>query len=316
MILQRTITNSVSTTGVGLHTGEKVTLTLYPANEDQGIIFTRSDQKTPIHIQVSPFMVTETKLCSTIGTDQLKISTVEHIMSALSASGIDNIIIDVNGSEIPIMDGSSIAFMHLIKSAIIKTQKKPKKFVVITELIEVTEGDKLAKFEPHKGFIIDFMIDFPHPAFNDKDSHVSIDFFRDSYIKDISRARTFGFMQEVEYLRTNGLARGGSLDNAIVLDEYKIINEDGLRYSDEFVRHKILDAVGDLYMLGSPIIGKFTAYKSGHELNNKLLRALVENPQSWSLENLDDNDVEMAELAKNYLSIADEFNNERINKIQ
>jgi len=316
MILQRTITNSVSTSGVGLHTGEKVTLVLRPANEDQGIVFTRSDLETPIKIQVSPFIVTETKLCSTIGADKFKISTVEHIMSALSASGIDNIMIDVNGSEVPIMDGSSIAFIHLIKSAIIKEQKKPKKFVVINELIEVTDGEKLAKFEPYQGFIIDFMIDFPHPAFNDEDSHVSIDFFKDSYIKDISRARTFGFMHEVEYLRTNGLARGGSLDNAIVLDEYKIINEDGLRYSDEFVRHKILDAVGDLYMLGSPIIGKFTAYKSGHELNNKLLRALVENPQSWSLENLDDNDIEMAELANNYLSIANEFNNERTNKIQ
>jgi len=316
MILQRTITNSVSTTGVGLHTGEKVTLKLHPANEDQGIVFTRSDQETPVKIQVSPFMVTETKLCSTIGNDRFKISTVEHIMSALSASGIDNIIIDVNGSEIPIMDGSSISFIHLLKSAIIKEQKKPKKFVVINELIEVKDGDKLAKFEPHKGFIIDFMIDFPHPAFNVKDNHVSVDFFIDSYIKDISRARTFGFMQEVEYLRTNGLARGGSLDNAIVLDEYKIINEDGLRYSDEFVRHKILDAVGDLYMLGSPIIGKFTAYKSGHELNNKLLRALVANPQSWSLENLDANDIEMAELAKNYLTIANEFNNSRHEKLQ
>ena len=235
-------------------------------------------------------------------------------MSALSASGIDNIIIDVNGSEIPIMDGSSIAFIHLIKSAIIKEQKKPKKFVVINQLIEVADGDKLAKFEPYKGFIIDFMIDFPHPAFNDGDSHVSIDFFKDSYINDISRARTFGFMQEVEYLRTNGLARGGSLDNAIVLDEYRILNEDGLRYSDEFVRHKILDAVGDLYMLGSPIIGKFTAYKSGHELNNKLLRALVENPQSWSLENLDINDIEMTELAKDYLSMANEFNNDKAEK--
>ena len=316
MILQRTITNSVSTTGVGLHTGEKVTLKLHPADEDQGIIFTRSDQETPIQIQASPFIITETKLCTTIGTEQFKISTVEHIMSALSASGIDNIIIDVNGSEIPIMDGSSIAFIHLIKSAIIKEQKKPKKFVVINQLIEVADGDKLAKFEPYKGFIIDFMIDFPHPAFNDGDSHVSIDFFKDSYINDISRARTFGFMQEVEYLRTNGLARGGSLDNAIVLDEYRILNEDGLRYSDEFVRHKILDAVGDLYMLGSPIIGKFTAYKSGHELNNKLLRALVENPQSWSLENLDINDIEMTELAKDYLLMANEFNNDKAEKLQ
>ena len=305
MILQRTIKNSVSTTGVGLHTGEKVTLTLSPAKEDHGIVFRRTDLDPLIQIQVSPLIVTETKLCSTIGADQFKISTVEHIMSALCASGIDNILIDVNGSEVPIMDGSSIAFIHLIKSAIILEQLKPKKFVVINEVIEVTDGDKLARFEPHQGFMIDFMIDFPHPAFNDEDSHVSIDFFKESYIKDISRARTFGFMQEVEYLRTNGLARGGSLDNAIVLDEYKVLNEDGLRYSDEFVRHKILDAVGDLYMLGNPIIGKFTAYKSGHDLNNKLLRALIKNTQSWSLESLDIND--MAGLAKNYLLMTDEF---------
>lgn len=307
MILQRTIKNSVSTTGVGLHTGEKVTLTLSPAKEDHGIVFRRTDLDPLIQIQVSPLIVTETKLCSTIGADQFKISTVEHIMSALCASGIDNILIDVNGSEVPIMDGSSIAFIHLIKSAIILEQLKPKKFVVINEVIEVTDGDKLARFEPHQGFMIDFMIDFPHPAFNDEDSHVSIDFFKESYIKDISRARTFGFMQEVEYLRTNGLARGGSLDNAIVLDEFKVLNEDGLRYSDEFVRHKILDAVGDLYMLGNPIIGKFTAYKSGHDLNNKLLRALIKNTQSWSLESLDINDIEMAGLAKNYLLMTDEF---------
>lgn len=316
MIRQRTITNSVSTTGVGLHTGEKVTITLFPAKEDHGIVFRRSDLKTPTQIQVSPLMVIETKLCSTIGTDTFKISTVEHIMSALSASGIDNILIDVNGSEIPIMDGSSIAFIHLIKSAMVVEQLKPKKFVVINEVIEVTDGDKLAKFEPYHGFIIDFMIDFPHPAFKEEDSHVVIDFFKDSYIKDISRARTFGFMQEVEYLRTNGLARGGSLDNAIVLDEFKILNEDGLRYSDEFVRHKILDAVGDLYILGNPIIGKFTAYKSGHDLNNKLLRSLLENKQSWSLENLDSNDLEMAELVKNYSLMTDEFKNNKREKLQ
>ena len=307
MVLQRTIKNIVSSVGVGLHSGQKVALTLNPAPEGHGVVFERLDIKNNARIKVNALAVKETKLCSTIGNENFSIATVEHLMSALSATGIDNILIQLDGKEIPIMDGSSIPFIHLIKSAIIVEQKKAKEFVVIKDVVEIIDGDKYARFEPYDGFVVDFTIDFPHPAFKEEESQVSIDFFKDSYIEEISRARTFGFMQEVEYLRTNGLARGGSLDNAIVLDEFKVLNEDGLRYSDEFVRHKILDAVGDLYMLGNPIIGKFTAYKSGHDLNNKLLRALIKNTQSWSLESLDINDIEMAGLAKNYLLMTDEF---------
>ena len=228
-------------------------------------------------------------------------------MSALCASGIDNITIEVSGSEIPIMDGSAITFIHLIKSAGIVDQQAPKEFIRIKKTIEARQEDKFAIFEPHRGFVIDFTIDFPHPVFKTEDSHVSIDFFQDSYIQDISRARTFGFMQEVEALRSNGLARGGSLDNAIVVDEYKIINKDGLRYKDEFVRHKILDAMGDLFMLGKPLLGKFTAFKSGHELNNKLIRKLAENPDTWEVVTLDLENDDTAHLAKQYLDSKSEY---------
>ena len=308
MIKQQTIQNSVVTVGVGLHTGQKVKLTLKPAPQNHGIVFCRTDLSTPMKIQVSPNIVQDTKLCSAIGTAEFKIATVEHLMSALSALGIDNILIEVNGAELPIMDGSSISFIYLIKSAGIEEQIAPKQFVFIKEAIVVTDGDKVAKFEPYPGFMIDFTIDFPHPAIKDEDSHVQIDFFKDSYIQEISRARTFGFMHEVEFLRANGLARGGSLDNAIVLDERKIINEDGLRFSGEFVRHKVLDAIGDLYLLGKPIIGKFTAYKSGHELNNRLLRQIVEEKNKWEIKTLDTNDVATANLAEEYSKMNTELN--------
>jgi UDP-3-O-[3-hydroxymyristoyl] N-acetylglucosamine deacetylase len=224
MILQRTIQNEVSTVGVGLHTGEKVKITLCPAPEGHGVVFQRDDIKDQPKITVNPQAVTETKLCSTLGTKDFSITTVEHLMSALSATGVDNILVKLDGSEIPIMDGSAISFIHLIKSAVIIEQTRDKEFVVINDVIEIVDGDKFARFEPYKGFLVDFTIDFPHPAFKSNDSQVSIDFFKDSYIDEISRARTFGFMQEVEYLRSNGLARGGSLENAIVLDEYKILN--------------------------------------------------------------------------------------------
>tara|TARA_B110000037_G_scaffold135491_1_gene153537 strand:+ start:2932 stop:3879 length:948 start_codon:yes stop_codon:yes gene_type:complete len=315
MIFQRTIKNEVRATGVGLHSGEKVNLTLKPAKEDHGIVFKRVDQKNNTQIRVEPNAVIETRLCSTIGNKEFKIATVEHLMSALSASGIDNIIIELSGSEIPIMDGSSISFIHLIKSAAILDQSQPKEFVEIIDYVEVREDDKFARFEPHKGFLIDFTIDFPHPAFKEDDSHVTMDFFKSSYIEDISRARTFGFMQEVEYLRSNGLARGGSLDNAIVLDEYKIINKDGLRYKDEFVRHKILDALGDLYMLGKPILGKFVAHKSGHDLNNRLLKKIIENKNSWKITNLDLEKEETSELAKDYMLVKDEFSFQEIDVV-
>ena len=301
MIFQRSIKNEVSTVGVGLHSGEKVRIVLKPAKANSGIIFKRIDIKVPIEIKIEPKAVKETRLSSTIGKGKFKISTVEHLMSALSASGIDNILIEVGGSEIPIMDGSSIAFVYLINSALVYEQSEFKKFAVIKDIIKVEEGEKFAKFEPYNGFLVDFTIDFPHPAFKKENSRVEIDFFKDSYVNDISRARTFGFMQEVEYLRSNGLARGGSLDNAIVLDEYKILNDEGLRYSDEFVRHKILDAIGDLYMIGMPIIGKFTAYKSGHELNNKLLRLMLEQKNKWTIEHLDLHNEKTAILASDYL---------------
>jgi UDP-3-O-[3-hydroxymyristoyl] N-acetylglucosamine deacetylase len=316
MIFQRSIKNEVSAVGVGLHSGKKVRIVLKPTKENSGIIFKRTDIKIPVEIKVEPQAVKETRLSSTIGKDKFKISTVEHLMSALSASGIDNILIEVDGSEIPIMDGSSIPFIYLINSAMIYEQSKLKKFAVIKDLIKVENGEKFAKFEPYNGFLVDFTIDFPHPAFKEENSRVEIDFFKDSYVNHISRARTFGFMQEVEYLRSNGLARGGSLDNAIVLDEYKILNDEGLRYSDEFVRHKILDAIGDLYMIGMPIIGKFTAYKSGHELNNKLLRLMLKQKSKWAIEHLDLENEKTASLASDYAKDKNDLGNKHLETFQ
>jgi len=316
MIFQRSIKNKVSAIGVGLHSGKKVRIILKPAIENSGIIFKRTDTKVPIEIKVEPKAVKETQLSTTIGKGKFKISTVEHLMSALCASGVDNILIEVDGSEIPIMDGSSISFVYLIKSAIVCEQLEFKKFAVIKDVIEVKDGEKFAKFEPYKGFLVDFTIDFPHPAFKKENSRVEIDFFKDSYVNNISRARTFGFMQEVEHLRSNGLARGGSLDNAIVLDEYKILNDEGLRYTDEFVRHKVLDALGDLYMIGMPIIGKFVAYKSGHELNNKLLRLMLEQKSKWEVGYLDTENEKTASLASDYAKDKNDFDAKHLEKLQ
>ena len=312
MIKQRTIQKSVQTSGVGLHNGEKVTMTLKPAEADQGIVFRRVDQKKSNEIKVSPDAVKDTKMCSAIGQDTSRVATVEHLMSALSATGVDNIIIELNGPEVPIMDGSSIPFIYLLQTAKLKELDAAKKFVLINDVIEVKDKDKWARFEPYDGFKIDFTIDFPHPVFDTSTNKVALDFYDESYITEISRARTFGFMQEVEYLRSNGLARGGSLDNAIVLDEYKIINKDGLRYNDEFVRHKILDAVGDLYMLGYSIIGNFKAYKSGHELNNKLLLALLANKKCWRLTTLDSQDPKTSNLATRYTNSKNGILNQEI----
>jgi len=279
---------------------------------DKGIVFRRVDQKKIYEVKVSPEAVKDTKMCSAIGQDTSRVATVEHLMSALSATGIDNIIIELNGSEVPIMDGSSIPFIYLLQTAKIKEQDAAKKFVLINDVIEVKDKDKWARFEPYDGFKVDFTIDFPHPVFDASTNKVALDFYDESYITEISRARTFGFMQEVEYLRSNGLARGGSLDNAIVLDEYKIINKDGLRYNDEFVRHKILDAVGDLYMLGYSIIGNFKAYKSGHELNNKLLLALLANKKCWRLTTLDSQDPKTSNLATRYTNSKNGILNQEI----
>ncbi len=281
MLKQRTLKKAISATGVGLHHGEKVTLTLRPAAVNTGIIFKRVDLPQPNEILASPSAVQDTRMCSALEAHGARVATVEHIMSALAGLGIDNIYIEVNASEIPILDGSSGPFIFLLQEAGIAEQAAAKKFIRIKKVVEVIDGDKWVRFDPYHGFKVDFTIQFNHPVFEDSGSHVKIDFAADSYIKEISRARTFGFMHEVEYLRSNGLARGGSLDNAIVLDEYRVLNVDGLRYDDEFVKHKILDAIGDLYMLGHPILGAFSAYKSGHALNNQLIRALMQDVTAW-----------------------------------
>lgn len=281
MLKQRTLKKVIHATGVGLHNGEKVTLTLRPALINTGIIFKRVDLPQPNEIKATPQAVRDTRMCSALEQDGARVATVEHLMSALAGLGVDNVLIEVNAPEIPIMDGSSGPFVFLLQEAGLVEQNAAKKFIRILKNVEVTDGDKWVRFEPYHGFKIDFTIDFNHPVFEHSGNHVQIDFAEDSYIKEISRARTFGFMHEVEYLRSNGLARGGSLENAIVLDEYRVLNNDGLRYEDEFAKHKVLDAIGDLYMLGYPILGAFYAHKSGHALNNKLLRALLQNESAW-----------------------------------
>ena len=281
MLKQRTLRKAISATGVGLHNGEKVTLTLRPAAPDTGIVFKRVDLPLPNEIKATPDAVHDTRMCSALEANGARVATVEHIMSALAGLGVDNIYVDIDASEIPIMDGSSGPFVFLLQEAGVVEQPAPKKFIRVKKTIEVIEGDKWVRFEPYHGFKIDFTIAFNHPVFEQSGNNVKIDFAADSYIKEISRARTFGFMHEVEYLRSHGLARGGSLENAIVLDEYRVLNTDGLRYDDEFVKHKVLDAIGDLYMLGHPILGAFYAYKSGHALNNQLLRALLQDDSAW-----------------------------------
>ncbi|KAB2312300.1 UDP-3-O-acyl-N-acetylglucosamine deacetylase [Betaproteobacteria bacterium SCN2] len=283
MIKQRTLKSQVRTTGVGLHSGVKVEMTLRPAAAGTGILFRRVDLDPPVDIPVDPYKVTDTRLCSALTVDKAKVATVEHLMSALAGLGIDNIVIDLTGPEVPILDGSAAPFVFLLQSAGIEELNAPKQFVRIREPIEVKEGDKWVRLSPHDGFRIDFTIDFDHPVFEQSGQVVSVDFDNTSYIREVARARTFGFMHEVEMLRNNNLALGGSLDNAIVMDEYRILNADGLRYDDEFVKHKVLDAIGDFYMIGKPIIGRLEAHKSGHALNNQLLRALMEKQSAWEL---------------------------------
>jgi UDP-3-O-[3-hydroxymyristoyl] N-acetylglucosamine deacetylase len=281
MLKQRTLKNVIRATGVGLHTGEKVFLTLRPAAVDTGIVFRRIDLENPREISAAPDHVGDTRLSSTLELDGVKVATVEHLMSAFAGLGIDNAYVDLTAPEVPIMDGSASPFIFLIQSAGIEEQPKPKKFIRIKKTVEVVEGDKWVRFEPYEGFLLDFAIDFAHPVFEKSRQTARVDFSTTSYIKEVARARTFGFMQDVEYLRSQGLALGGSMDNAVVMDEYRVLNNDGLRYEDEFVRHKVLDAIGDLYLLGHPLIGAFYGYKSGHALNNKLLRHLMVNPEAW-----------------------------------
>jgi len=281
VIKQRTLKNVISATGVGLHTGQKVTLTLRPAAADTGIVFRRVDLPQPVTIKADPFQVTDTRMCSALEADGVKVNTVEHLMSALAGLGIDNVYIDLTASEVPIMDGSASPFVFLVQSAGVEEQNAPKRFIRVKKTIQISDGDKWVKLEPYNGFRVTLSIDFNHPVFEHSGKAVTVDFADTSFIKEISRARTFGFMHEVEYLRNHGLALGGSLDNAIVMDEFRVLNTDGLRYDDEFVKHKALDAIGDLYLLGHPLIGAFTGHKSGHALNNQLLRGLLADQTAW-----------------------------------
>jgi UDP-3-O-[3-hydroxymyristoyl] N-acetylglucosamine deacetylase len=281
VIKQRTLKNLIRATGVGLHTGEKVYLTLRPAAPNTGIVFRRTDLPQPLEIKADPYAVGDTRLSSCLEKGGERVSTVEHLMSALSGLGIDNAYVDLTAPEVPIMDGSAGPFVFLLQSAGIEEQNAPKKFIRIVQAVEARDGDKWVRFEPHNGFKLTLSIAFDHPVFDKTRKSVCVDFSTTSYVKEVSRARTFGFMQDVETMRSQGLALGGSLDNAIVMDEYRVLNTDGLRYADEFVKHKVLDAIGDLYLLGHPLIGAFSGHKSGHALNNQLLRRLLETRHAW-----------------------------------
>jgi UDP-3-O-[3-hydroxymyristoyl] N-acetylglucosamine deacetylase len=281
MLKQRTIKSITRATGVGLHSGVKVTIVLRPAAPDTGIVFRRVDLEPPVELKADPYGVGDTRMASCLERDGAKLGTVEHLMSALAGLGIDNLYVDVDAAELPIMDGSAGPFVFLLQSAGIEEQNAAKKFIRIRKPVEVKEGDKWARLEPYDGFRLSFSILFNHPAVDQSGTRVAMDFADDSYIRDIARARTFGFTQDVEALRSQGLALGGSLDNAIVMDEYRVLNAEGLRLPDEFVRHKVLDAVGDLYLAGHPILGAFFAHKSGHALNNTLLRALLSDASAW-----------------------------------
>ena len=283
MIKQRTLKNVIRATGVGLHSGNTVYLTLRPAAPNTGIIFRRVDLDPVVEIEAKAVNVGETALSTTLVQYGQRVSTVEHLLSAFAGLGIDNAYIELNGSEVPIMDGSAGPFVFLVQSAGIEEQNAAKQFIRIKKTIILEDGDKWAKFEPFEGFKVSFSIDFEHPAFKGRPQHVDVDFSSTSFVREVSRARTFGFMKDIEKLRENNLALGGSIDNAIVVDDYRVMNEDGLRYEDEFVRHKVLDAIGDLYLLGHSLIGSFSAYKSGHEVNNKLLRKLLADEDSWEL---------------------------------
>lgn len=288
MVKQRSLKTSVSVTGVGLHSGEKVMLSLHPAPVNSGIVFRRVDIKPVCDIQARAHLVHDTRLSTCMEYSGVRIATIEHLMSALAGLGIDNVIVELDRAEVPIMDGSAGTFIFLLQSAGIVEQSAAKKFVRIKKTVEVKQADKWVRFDPYNGYKLTFTINFAHPVFASSKQHVTVDLTEHSYIRDISRARTFGFMQDVENMRAQGLALGGSLDNAIVMDEYRVINADGLRFEDEFVKHKVLDAIGDLYLLGYPVIGAFSGFKSGHALNNALLRELLADEQAWEFVTFED----------------------------
>jgi UDP-3-O-[3-hydroxymyristoyl] N-acetylglucosamine deacetylase len=291
LIKQRTLKNSIRATGVGLHTGDKVYVMLRPAPVDTGVVFRRMDLDPPVEIKASPDNVGDTRLSTTLVDGAVRVSTVEHLLSAIAGLGIDNVYVDVSAPEVPIMDGSAGPFVFLIQSAGIVEQEAAKKFIRIKRSVEVREDDKWARFDPFDGFKVGFSIDFQHPIFNNGVQTAELDFSTTSFVKEVSRARTFGFMRDIEMLRERRLALGGSLDNAIVLDDFRILNEDGLRYEDEFVKHKILDAIGDLYLLGHSLIGAFTGFKSGHDLNNRLIRSLIAQEDAWECITFEDEGV-------------------------
>ncbi|MEG3192742.1 UDP-3-O-acyl-N-acetylglucosamine deacetylase [Lysobacter sp. D1-1-M9] len=281
MLRQRTLKNVIRATGVGLHSGEKVFLTLRPAPVDAGIVFRRVDLDPVVELPARAELVTETVLCTGLSCGAGKVQTVEHLLSAMAGLGIDNAYVELSAPEVPIMDGSAGPFVFLLQSAGIAEQEAPKRFIRIIHPVEVRDGDKVARFEPHDGFRIGFTVEFDHPAIPSSQSRAEVEFSTASYVREVSRARTFGFMRDLEYMRERNLGLGGSMDNAIVLDEFRVLNDDGLRYADEFVRHKILDAVGDLYLAGHPIIGAYEGFKSGHALNNALVRALLAERSAW-----------------------------------
>jgi UDP-3-O-[3-hydroxymyristoyl] N-acetylglucosamine deacetylase len=287
MLKQQTITEPIKTVGIGLHSGNRSNLFLKPAPINSGITFVRIDQEPQTQIPAKAEYVSDTRLASVLQIGDSRISTVEHLLSACAGLGVDNLLVEIDGEEIPIMDGSAASFLFLIQSAGLSTQNAPRQFIKIKKVIEVSDGNKLARLEPHFGFKLDFTIDFNHPALDKTGQRCVIDFDETTYVKEIGRARTFGFAHEVEALREIGLARGGSLDNAIVLDEHRILNNEELRYEDEFVRHKILDAIGDLYLAGHAIIGAYVAEKSGHALNNLLLRKLFADPEAYEIVSFD-----------------------------
>ena len=299
MLKQRTIAAPVKTVGIGLHTGRKVTLTLVPAPIDTGIIFRRVDLPDAPGIKADAQLVTDTRLATVLQSGDTRVSTVEHLLSGCAGLGIDNLIVELDCEEVPIMDGSAASFLFLIESAGLQEQDAPRQFIVIKKPVEIKEAGKLARLEPFDGFKLDFTIDFKHPAVDKTGQRHVIDFADSTYAREIGRARTFGFAHEVEALREMGLARGGSLDNAIVLDEHRILNNEELRYDDEFVRHKILDAIGDLYLAGHPIVGAYIAEKSGHALNNALLRALFADPTSYEIKSFDEANAPKAYQLKN-----------------
>ena len=287
MLQQRTIKTLTRAVGVGLHSGQRVELTLRPAQPDTGIVFRRVDLPEPVDIPVNALAITDTRMASTIGSGGAKVHTVEHLMSACAGLGLDNLYVDITAEEVPILDGSSASFVFLLQSAGVELQNAPKRFIRVKQPVEVREGEganlKWARLEPYHGFKLRFEIDFAHPAVDSTGQCVEFDMGADNYSRDIARARTFGFTRDVEMLRTNGLALGGGLDNAIVMDDYKVLNSDGLRYDDEFVKHKILDAIGDLYVVGKPLLAAYSAFRSGHGMNNQLLRALLDRPEAWEI---------------------------------